>query len=404
MPPDVRHYVNPMATEHPQKKLPGASFSVAGHDLRLVYSPDDRLQAVLTLIQNAKTSIRMFFYMFGCDKSGLEVRDALAEAAKRGVRVQLIIDSFGSADTAHSFFNPLINAGGQYHCFSSRWGVGYFVRNHQKMLIADDEHALVGGFNITDQYFGRAGDKSWEDLGLIVSGPEVAHLAEYFKALDDASKDGSVRFRNIRTIIRKWQPGSGSIQWLLGGPTNRISPWGMALKRALQTAKRFDIVSAYFSPSQTVLRRIASVSRRRHGSRLVMAGKTDNGATIGAARLLYRYLLKRKAKIYEYQARPLHMKLLAIDDSVYIGSANLDVRSLFINLEIMVRIVDVDFAAHVRGLIDGLVIDSIEQTRMLLKTRDTYWSRFKSGLAYFLVNSVDYSIGRRLRFRLLPED
>ena len=393
-----------MATEHPQTKLPGTMFSVAGHDLHLVHSPEDRLQAVLTLIQIAKTSVRMFFYMFGSDDTGREVLGALAEAAGRGVRVQLIIDSFGSADTAHSFFDPLVDAGGQYHCFSSRWGVGYFVRNHQKMLIADGEHALVGGFNITDQYFGRAGENSWEDLGLVVSGPEVAHLAKYFDALDGVSKDGTVRFGSTRAIIRSWRPGNGPIQWLLGGPTNRISPWGRALKHALETAKRLDIVSAYFSPSQTVLRRIAKVTRRKRGSRLVMAGKTDNGATIGAARLLYRYLLKRKAKIYEYQPRPLHMKLLVIDDAVYIGSANLDVRSLFINLEIMVRVVDAGFASHMRELIDGMVAESVEQTGILLKQRDSYWSRFKAGLAYFLVNSVDYSIGRRLGFRQLPRD
>ena len=404
MPPNVRHYVNLMATEHPQTKLPGTMFSVAGHDLHLVHSPEDRLQAVLTLIQIAKTSVRMFFYMFGSDDTGREVLGALAEAAGRGVRVQLIIDSFGSADTAHSFFDPLVDAGGQYHCFSSRWGVGYFVRNHQKMLIADGEHALVGGFNITDQYFGRAGENSWEDLGLVVSGPEVAHLAKYFDALDGVSKDGTVRFGSTRAIIRSWRPGNGAIQWLLGGPTNRISPWGRALKHALETAKRLDIVSAYFSPSQTVLRRIAKVTRRKRGSRLVMAGKTDNGATIGAARLLYRYLLKRKAKIYEYQPRPLHMKLLVIDDAVYIGSANLDVRSLFINLEIMVRVVDAGFASHMRELIDGMVAESVEQTGILLKQRDSYWSRFKAGLAYFLVNSVDYSIGRRLGFRQLPRD
>ena len=393
-----------MATEHPHTKLPGAAFSVAGHKLHLVHSPQDRLQAMLSLIQNSTTSIRMFFYMFGSDDTGREVLGALAEAAGRGVRVQLIIDSFGSADTAHSFFDPLVDAGGQYHCFSSRWGVGYFVRNHQKMLIADGEHALVGGFNITDQYFGRAGENSWEDLGLVVSGPEVAHLAKYFDALDGVSKDGTVRFGSTRAIIRSWRPGNGAIQWLLGGPTNRISPWGRALKHALETAKRLDIVSAYFSPSQTVLRRIAKVTRRKRGSRLVMAGKTDNGATIGAARLLYRYLLKRKAKIYEYQPRPLHMKLLVIDDAVYIGSANLDVRSLFINLEIMVRVVDAGFASHMRELIDGMVAESVEQTGILLKQRDSYWSRFKAGLAYFLVNSVDYSIGRRLGFRQLPRD
>jgi cardiolipin synthase len=149
------------------------------------------------------------------------------------------------------------------------------------------------------------------------------------------------------------------------------------------------------------LRRLAKTAKRNKGSRLILAGKTDNGATIAAARVLYRYLIRRKTGIYEYQPRPLHMKLMVIDDTVYIGSANLDVRSMFINLEIMVRIKDAALALHMRALIDGLASQSEAQTRILLKKRDTIWSRFKSGLAYFLVNTVDYTIGRRIKFRLI---
>jgi cardiolipin synthase A/B len=356
---------------------------------------------VLCLIESAKQSVRMFSYMFGDDQTGQEVLSALVAAARRGLQVQLIIDSFGSGDNKDSFFSPLVDAGGQYHCFSSWKGLGYFVRNHQKILIADQDHALVGGFNITDYYVGRKGDESWEDLGIIVSGPEVAHLVQYYDELDRLSEGGRIKFRAMRQLIRSWRPGDGTVQWLIGGPTNRISPLGLVLKRALERARRIDIVAAYFSPSQTILRRIARVTKRNHGSRLVMAGKTDNGATISAARLLYRYLLKRKARIFEFQTRPLHMKLFVVDDAVYIGSANLDVRSLFINMEIMVRIADKAFAERLHQLIDGLVEQSEEQTRSLLCQRDRWWSRFKSGLAYFLVNSVDYSIGRRIKFGLL---
>jgi cardiolipin synthase A/B len=136
---------------------------------------------------------------------------------------------------------------------------------------------------------------------------------------------------------------------------------------------------------------------------LIMAGKTDNGATIPAARLTYRYLLKRKAQIYEFQPRPLHMKLMAIDDVVYIGSANLDIRSMFINMEIMLRVKDAALATYVRELIDGLIAQSEEQTRILLKQRDSLWSRVKAALAYFLVNSVDYTIGRRINIGLLRD-
>jgi cardiolipin synthase len=229
----------------------------------------------------------------------------------------------------------------------------------------------------------------------------VPRLARYFDEMAGASAGGKVRYRKIRSIIQQWRPGIGEIQWLLGGPTNRISPWALTFKRSLEVGKRFDIASAYFSPSQTILRRLAKVSKHNKGSRLVMAGKTDNGATIAAARLLYRYLLRRRTKIYEFQPRRLHMKLMVIDDAVYIGSANLDVRSMFINLEIMVRIKDDALALYMRTLIDGLVAQSEEQTPVLLKARDNIWSRFKAAIAYFLVNSVDYSIGRRIKFSLL---
>ena len=381
--------------------FPGKHFDVAGHDLFVVHAPEERLAAMHAVIAAATQSIRMFFYMYADDETGREILDALIGAAKRGVQVQLIVDSFGSADLDYAFFEPLVRAGGAYHFFSTRKGFGYLIRNHQKMLIADAAIALVGGFNITNQYFGRAGEDSWEDLGLILSGAEVARLANYFDDLDRLSHDGKVRYLGIRGVIKNWRPGIGEIQWLLGGPTNRISPWALTLKRSLQVGKKFDIVSAYFSPSQTILRRVARVAKRNAGSRLVLAGKTDNGATIPAARLLYRYLIKRKARLYEYQTRPLHMKLMVIDDAVYIGSANLDVRSLFINLEIMVRIKDAALAAHMRGLVNLLVEQSEEQTGALLKNRDRWWSRFKGGLAYFLVNTVDYTVGRRIKFRLL---
>jgi len=390
-----------MTVQSGRPDFPGTHFYIAGHDLHVVHLPQDRLDAVLGLIARAKKSIQMFFYMFGDDATGREVRDALVAAANNGVHVQLIIDSFGSGNVSDHFFDALVEAGGCYHCFSKCKGLGYIIRNHQKILIADSAHALVGGFNITDDYFGRAGGNSWEDLGIIVSGVQAQKLSDYFEELARASNNGKVRYRSIRNIIHQWRPGIGQVQWLLGGPTNRISPWAITFKRSLEAGKRFDIVSAYFSPSQTILRRLAKAAKHNKGSRLVVAGKTDNNATIAAARLLYRYLMRRKTQIFEFQSRPLHMKLMVIDDTVYIGSANLDVRSMFINLEIVVRIKDGGLALYMRKLIDELVTQSEEQTRILLKARDSYWSRFKAALAYFLVNSVDYTIGRRITFGLI---
>ena len=380
--------------------FPGKHFAVDGHDLHFVSTAEERLEAVLKVIACARKSIRMLTYMFHDDQTGREVMEALLHARKRGLDVELMIDSFGSSDSDDRFFRPLKEAGGRFCRFSSRWNLGYIVRNHQKVLIADDAHILIGGYNITDQYFGRAGENSWEDFGVIASGPQVGDLAGYFDDLLDLSKDGGVRFLKLRKLIRSWKAEGGKLRWLIGGPTNRISPWALSLKRDLTDADSIHLAAAYFSPSRSIMRRIIDVTQKGN-SRLVLAGKTDNGATIGAARSLYKYMLKRGARIFEYRPRPLHIKLLVIDDACYVGSANLDIRSLFINLEIMLRIEDAGVAEYLRSHIGIMIENSEEQTLEKHRKRSGLFSRLRWGLAYLLVNSIDYTIGRRIKFGLL---
>lgn len=381
-------------------QLPGKRFEVAGHQLHIVHDPDDRLQALLRLIACASKTITLSIYMFYNDTSGTEVRDALVAAAQRGVKVDMLIDSFGSANVPVAFFQPIAEAGGDYHYFSSRWRLSYLIRNHQKILIVDGAHALIGGYNVTDQYFGRRGIQSWEDLGLILSGPEVARIATYVAELIELSADGGVRLLALRRLIREWQSGNGPLQWQVGGPTNRISPWALALKRDLQHAKSIDIVAAYFSPTQTILRRLTKAVRNGGRVRLVLAGKTDNGATIGAARILYGYLLKRQVQICEFQPRLLHAKILVIDNASYLGSANLDIRSMFINKELMLRIDDAAVAEYLRSLAANLAQESVIQNADMHRNRLSWFNRLHWSLAYLLVNSVDYNIGRRISIRI----
>lgn len=389
-----------MEQAHILRLMPGKRFEIANHQLHIVHAPDDRLQALLRLIVCAETSITLSMYMFHDDTSGTEVRDALAEAAKRGVFVEMLIDSFGSANIPPSFFQPIVDAGGRLHYFSSRWRLSYLIRNHQKILIVDGQHAWIGGYNITDQYFGRRGNQSWEDLGLVISGASVALIANYIAKLIKISADGGVKLLALRRLIREWRPSDGPLQWLVGGPSNRISPWALALKRDLQHAQLIDIVAAYFSPTQTILRRLSKTVRNGGEVRLVLAGKTDNGATIGAARILYGYLLKRNVQICEFQPRLLHAKMLIIDSACYIGSANLDIRSLFINKELMLRIDDAGLAEYLRSVAHDLAQQSEVQTQELHRNRLSWFNRLRWSLAYLLVNSVDYNIGRRISTRI----
>ena len=174
-----------------QRSQPDAPqwFEVGSNRLRLFHQPAERLAALVETLDAAEQSLKLFFYMFEDDRLGRMVLGKLIAACERGVAVEMMVDSFGSNGTPRKFFDPFIGAGGKFRIFSPRFSTSYFVRNHQKMVIADDRRALLGGFNIANEYFnmqepdddGNPVDTSWEDLGLAIDGPEVANLASYYR-------------------------------------------------------------------------------------------------------------------------------------------------------------------------------------------------------------------------------
>ena len=131
-----------------------------------------------------------------------------------------------------------------------------------------------------------------------------------------------------------------------------------------------------------------------------MAGKSDNAATVGAARLLYGWLLKARAEVWEFQPCKLHTKLIVIDDAVYIGSANFDMRSLYINLEIMVKIEDKALADRMREFVAGHEAASVDVTPELYRQWATPLNRLRWWASWFLVSVVDYTVSRRLNLVL----
>ncbi|MEP3226684.1 MAG: phosphatidylserine/phosphatidylglycerophosphate/cardiolipin synthase family protein [Parasphingorhabdus sp.] len=381
-------------------------FEIAGNQLQLICNPARRLDVLSTLIDQAKSRLKLFYYMFEGDETGKFILNKLINACERGVDVELIVDSFGSNDAPDGFFDPFVRAGGSFAIFSPRFSTSYFVRNHQKMLIADDRKALIGGFNIANQYFDQRPaqqpeedlEANWEDLGLVITGPQAEIISRYYDQLSTWVHNHNGNIRLLRKMIRNWDPGYGPFQWLLGGPSNRLSRWAWTIKKDLETGHRLDLVSAYFSPGQGLLRRIGRLSKWGGGNRLILPGKTDNAATIGASRLLYGYLLKRDSHIYEYQPKRLHMKLVIVDNAVYIGSANFDLRSLFINVELMLRIEDAAFAKHARLMVDDISHQSRPISVELHKERRSFLNRIRWFLSYFIVNTLDYTVTRRLNF------
>ncbi|WP_106638537.1 phospholipase D-like domain-containing protein [Allosphingosinicella vermicomposti] len=373
---------------------------VDGNRLTLLAEGPGRLDALIALIDSAAESLRLLYYIFKDDAAGRRVRDAVLRACGRGVEVHLLIDGFGSDDVGDDFFKPLIESECGFCRFQPRWGRRYLLRNHQKLALADGRRVMIGGFNVSDDYFGNVGDGAWRDLGLMVEGPSVTCLTGYFDALFAWAKRRGARIRELRRLLSQHSEDQGALRWLFGGPTRRLSPWARSVKRDMLHARRLDMIAAYFAPSQGMMRRITGVARRGGAARVVTAAKSDNRATVGAARHTYSRLLRRGVRVFEYQPTKLHSKLVIVDDAVHIGSANFDMRSLFLNLELMLRVEDPAFAGLMRSYVDGEIADSAEITRESHTARRSWWNRLTWGLAYFIVAIADYNVSRRLNFGL----
>ncbi len=375
-------------------------FSCTAQGQQLTFYPagEDRRAALLALIAEARESVQMAFYIFAEDQIGAAVRDALVEAAARGVAVTLLIDGFGASATPQ-FFQRLLDAGGHYAVFSARWTQRYLIRNHQKIVITDRQKAMIGGFNVADDYFAPPDLDGWNDLAVTVEGAAVASMERWFERLARWTSDPRANWLAVSRMIRDWDPGQGAVRLLIGGPTRGLSTWARCVSRDLERGSRLDMMMAYFSPASRMVRRIGRVASQGQ-TRLLMAGKSDNNATIGATRSLYHYLLSRRARVWEFTACKLHTKLIVIDDAVYFGSANFDMRSIYLNLEVMLRIEDAALAAKMRDFITLHLPASTQITPALHKRRATLFNRLRWNLSWFLVAVVDYTVSRRLNLGL----
>ena len=366
--------------------------------LTLLTEGPERLTALLGLIDGATTSLRLLYYIYRGDASGDCVRAALDRALDRGVTVALLVDGFGYA-APERYFTDLVAKGLRFCRFHPALGRRYLIRNHQKLALADAEtdgrRVLIGGFNIEDSYFGTPLDGAWRDLGLMIEGEAAQRLAPYFDQLIDWATSKRGKIRHLNRIVHLYSETRGKLQWTFGGPTRGLSPWAAATCRDLLAARDVEMIAAYFSPTWAMLRRISRVADTGR-VRIITAAKSDNNATISAARHTYHRLLRRGVEVFEYAPAKLHSKLVILDDVVHIGSSNFDIRSLYLNLEMMLRVDDPAFAAMMRAYFEQECAASTPITRAVHKARSTIFNRIRWAASFFLVTSADYSITRRL--------
>jgi cardiolipin synthase len=372
------------------------SLEVDGNRLTLLPTGPGRLQALLGLIDGAKRSVRLLYYIYAQDQSGTLVYEAIERALDRGAQVALLVDGFGLT-AGENFFDPLVAKGLVFCKFHPTFGRRYLIRNHQKMALADDRIVLIGGFNVEDSYFGTVEEGAWRDLGLLVEGSAAERLAPYYDALLRWALTKGARIRDLNRLIHRFSENHGPLQWTLGGPTRGLSPWATATSRDLLSSRDVEMIAAYFAPTWAMLRRIGRIGQRGR-ARIITAAKSDNHATIAAARYTYKNLLRRGVEIFEYLPTKLHTKLVVLDDIVHIGSSNFDIRSLYLNLEMMLRVDDPDFAMLMRSYFEHELGASERITPELNRKRAGLLTRLIQALSFFLVTTADYTLTRRLNF------
>ena len=348
------------------------------------------LEAKLAAIANARSSVRMETFIFRDSEIGRRFRDALTVAARRGLRVWLMVDPVGSFGLRRDYFDELIAAGGAMRWFNELHLPSLSFRDHRKLLVVDGVVAFLGGCNIAPEYWGDGVTTGWRDGGVGVCGPVAAVLAAEFDRQWRRAVGQRWKFPAGGFSQRVRLEGGAEVEALFIKPGLGRNPLRQALRRDLATAKNVAITSAYFLPSHRLRYHLAQAVARGARVRLLLAGQSDVPLMQLASRSLYRRLMNQGIGIWEYQPQVLHAKLIIVDDIVFVGSSNLDPRSLRINFEIMLRIQDSTLAAAARQQFEAdLAQRAIRITRDALKHGCSWWERLKQRLAYWLFARLD---------------
>ncbi len=368
-------------------------------DVRWLRTGAEAFERMLPAIAAARKSIRFEMYIFRADETGESFRAALTDAAARGVRVRILLDAVGSGGLKFDYWRELRAHGGEVRIFNPLSPRGFLFRDHRKLLLIDDRVAFIGGFNIGNEYNGDGVSSGWRDLGWELSDPAALKpLAASFDGMFQRF-DLSHRFleRIRRPLHRRVRVGAhGPV--LLGGPRVMHDPFCTSLLRALRRAKNVQLISGYFVPNFRLRRALRRVARRGGTVQVILAGKSDVPIAQTAARALYGSLLRAGVEIYEYQPRILHAKMAIVDDAVYVGSANLDIRSFGINYELMVRVERPSLAAEARAIYAADLANSIKITRPSWSAGRSWLTRLRGHWAVFFFTKIDpWLVRRQLR-------
>lgn len=370
-----------------------------GNEVALLRGGDALFPPMCKAIAAATREVWVATYIFNGDPAGRAVAAALADAARRGVRVRVAVDGFGSLGALPLLRSLLEPAGVELAVFRPLHGwwswlqPGQLRRLHQKLCVVDGELAFVGGINlIDDRHDLRHGwtERPRLDYAVRLRGPVVKPVEQSARAVWTRAAFGRDWREEMRQIVRSSRPLQRAGRLLrrlrLGQrkprdgaphPLPRVRAAFLVrdnLRRrrsiersyidALRAAReRIDLVCPYFYPGTDFRHALVAAARRGVRVRLLLQGKADYRVAALAAQVLYDEMLACGVRIFEYLPAFLHAKVAVVDDRwATVGSSNIDPLSLLVNLEANVVIDDAPFVATLANELDRDFADSREVT------------------------------------------
>lgn len=307
--------------------------------IRILRDAEEFYPALEERIRQAQHHVHLEFYICQNDGAGKQFLGWLADAARRGVMVRLLLDEMGSHFFDEKLLADYLEAGGRFSWFQSldpkRNRFFFNLRNHRKLQIIDGTCAFVGGMNIGDEYKGlnpRFG--LWRDVQVEVSGAIACDLQEVF-ADDWFFATGEQITEPCFYPCFTGKPRH-PVSIVLGGPDIRNEPISKSLVSLLNEASdRVWIAAGYFVPDDTLLTALEIAAARGVEVRLLISEKNDHPFLITVGRSYYGQLLAAGVRIFEYSEGINHSKIAVADGSwSMVGSANLDYRSMRLNFEL----------------------------------------------------------------------
>ena len=337
---------------------------VRGNTARLLVDGPQAFPAWLAAIEGARDWIHFENYIFRDDRTGRDFRDALCERARAGVRVRVLYDWLGCWATPARHFRPMRDAGVEVRAFAPPRPVnplGFFRRDHRKVVAVDGVYASVGGMCIGDEWAGDAGAgiPAWRDTGAELRGPVAAVLDRAFSRTWSLAGP-PLPPDEVPDPLRARPVGDVSVRVVEGVPAkSRIYRLSQFL--TLAVAERLWITDPYFLVPPAMAEALASAARGGVDVRVLLPAYNNWPIVGGMSRAGYRPLLEAGVRIFEWEGPMIHAKT-AVADGVWarVGSSNQNLASLLGNWELDVAVTDRHFAAAMEALFEADLASAVE--------------------------------------------